>query len=105
MKYTLNLFIISDILSTACIFLEETITTFAEVTARIFLQRKLARMTRRTLVTQTVFKTIQLFIRPQKFAVVLWYDAVVVVVGVGVVGVCRQVGFRMITFVIVNQSF
>ena len=47
---------------------------------------------------------IYIFIRPQKFAVVLWYDAVVVAVGV-VIGVCRQVGFRMITFVLVNQSF
>ena len=45
---------------------------------------------------------------------ILWYGAVVgvvvVVVVVGVVGVvgvgvCRQVGFRTITFVLVNQSF
>ena len=50
----------------------------------------------------TLFLTyIEVFIRPQKFAVLLWYDAVVGVV----VGVCRQVGFRTITFVLVNQSF
>ena len=41
------------------------------------------------------------------FAVVLWYDAVGVGVGVGVVGVsvCRQVGFRTITFVPVGRIF
>ena len=37
-----------------------------------------------------------LFIRPQTFAVVLWYYAVVVVY------VCRQVGLRTITVVLVN---
>ena len=47
----------------------------------------------------------------KNFAVVLWYDAVGVGVGVvvGVVGVsvCRQVGFRMIpvTFVPVGRIF
>ena len=37
-------------------------------------------------------------------AVVLWYGAVIVVVGV-VVGVCGQVGFRTITFVPVDRIF
>ena len=44
----------------------------------------------------------------KNFAVVLWYGAVVVVVVVGVVvgvGVCRQVGFRTITFVPVGRIF
>ena len=47
----------------------------------------------------------------KNFAVVLCYDAVVVVVGVVGVGVvvgvsvCRQVGFRTITFVPVGRIF
>ena len=43
----------------------------------------------------------QLALPQPKFAVVLWYDAVVVVIVSDVVGVCRQAGFCMITFVLV----
>ena len=43
----------------------------------------------------------QLALPQPKFAVYRWYDAVVVVIVSDVVGVCRQAGFCMITFVLV----
>ena len=47
------------------------------------------------------FNICSFFIRPQFFAVVIWYGTVV---GIGV-PVCRQVGFCTITFDLVYQSF
>ena len=52
------------------------------------------------------YDVLQFLYDRKNFAVVLWYDAAVVVVGVVVgVGVCGQVGFRTITFVPVGRFF